>query len=287
MTAWYCVVFGIDNGLLMNRIAIRLALVAAALFVASAGTAWAADMATKAPPQPAGAPSWTGFYVGANGGWGWSNVAVSEIPFGVTGIADISPQSLGTGLNGGVFGGQLGYNWQTGNWVAGVEGDFDGAGINGVSQVVFPSILGGPGTTHTSGFMARENVGWLASIRGRLGTTWGPGLAYVTGGGAWENITTTAMISANTAAGVFGQSATGNFSTTQSGFVVGAGYEWAIDPKWTVRAEYLYYGFHGGSTNAINIASCAVPGCGVNETTGHNDISVVRLGVNYKFNSTR
>ena len=124
------------------------------------------------------------FYIGANGGWGWSHVTASENnPFGPAAIAGISPQSLGTDLNGGVFGGQIGYNWQTANWVIGIEGDFDGASINGVNQVIFPNIAF---SGKTSGFIARENVGWLASIRGRLGTTWGPGLAYITGGAAWK-----------------------------------------------------------------------------------------------------
>src|SRR6516164_1669436 len=86
--------------------------------------------------------SWTGFYVGGNVGWGWSHVTASENnPFGPDAIAQISPQSLGTDLNGGVFGGQIGYNWQTANWVIGIEGDFDGASINGVNQVIF---LAGP-----------------------------------------------------------------------------------------------------------------------------------------------
>lgn len=269
----------------MKSISFAKLAILALLMATPLSSASAADMSPTLPAAPT--CIWCGWYIGANGGYGWSSMTATASPFGTTGIADITPQSLGTHLNGGVFGGQLGYNWQLGNWVVGVEGDFDGASINGASQAVFPSILGGAGTTHTDGFMARENVGWLASIRGRLGTTWGPGLVYVTGGAAWENVTTTAMISANTAAGVFGQSGTGSFSTTELGFVVGTGYEWMIDPKWTVRAEYLFYDFGGGDSNAINIANCAVPGCGVNATAGHNDISVVRLGVNYMFNAVR
>jgi len=247
----------------------------------------AADMPLKAPPPtPTLAPSWAGFYLGINGGWGWSNNTVSETPFAAAGIAGILPQSLGTNLNGGVFGGQIGYNWQSGKWVLGIEGDFDGASINGGSQVVFPDLLGGSGGTATDGFMTRENVNWLASVRGRLGTTWGPGLAYVTGGAAWENVKTTAMISTDTDPGAFSNSSTGSISSTKSGFVVGAGYEWMIAPHWTARAEYLYYGFNSASTNPITVNNCA-GGCGINQTTGSNNISVARLGVNYLFNSAQ
>ena len=229
--------------------------------------------------------SWTGFYVGGNVGWGWSHVTASENnPFGPDAIAQISPQSLGTDLNGGVFGGQIGYNWQTANWVIGIEGDFDGASINGVNQVIFPNIAF---SGKTSGFIARENVGWLASIRGRLGTTWGPGLAYITGGAAWEKVSATAMISSDTGAGANSQAGTASFTTVKSGFVVGAGYEWMIAPRWSVRAEYLFYDFNGGSTNALTLTGpCAsTPTCGVNVATDHNNISVARLGVNYLFNS--
>jgi outer membrane immunogenic protein len=267
----------------MKRILAATAAIAALIGPA----ALAADMPAKAPPPPpTSGCTWCGFYIGANGGWGWSHVTASEAPFGVEAISQISPQSLGTGLNGGVFGGQIGYNWQTANWVAGIEGDFDGASINGVNQVIFPNILFSRFGIN-SGFAAEENVGWLASIRGRLGTTWGSGLAYITGGAAWERVTTTAMINADTLPGSFNQTGTSRFSTTQSGFVVGAGYEWMIAPKWTVRAEYLFYDFNRGSTNALTMtgACASPPTCGVNVTTGHNNISVARLGVNYLFNS--
>jgi hypothetical protein len=61
-----------------------------------------------------------------------------------------------------------------------------------------------------------------------------------------------------------------------------------IAPKWTARAEYLFYDFNGGSTNTVTLVGpCrTTPTCGVNVTTGHNNISVARLGVNYRFNPT-
>ena len=223
----------------------QCALLAAAAAIGFASIASASDMPVKASrPAVGAAPSWTGFYVGANGGWGWSKVTDSETPFGVTGIAGILPQSVGSNLDGGVFGGQIGYNWQTGNLVLGVEGDFDAASISGGSEVVFRDLLGGAGGLATDGFITRDKINWLASIRGRLGWTWGPGLIYATGGAAWENVKTTAMISTDTDPAVFSQSATGSFSNTRSGYVIGGGYEWMFAPKWSVRGEYLYYRVH-------------------------------------------
>jgi outer membrane immunogenic protein len=268
---------------MLNALRFTLAAGVAAACVGSAG---AADLARPAPmpyvaPVAVG-PSWTGFYLGFNGGWGWSNYNVSEAPFGVTGIADILPQALGTSNDGAVFGGQIGYNWQIASWVLGIEADWDGANISSTNATVFPSILGGPGTTHTNSFTTNEKIGELASIRGRLGYVWGPAMLYFTGGGAWENVTTNATISANTAGGNFGQSANASFSTTRSGFVLGAGVEWMATPSWLIRAEYLHYDFSGANTNTLGIANCAVPGCGVNVTTASNNVDVFRMGASYK-----
>ncbi len=262
----------------------KLLMASAAIAALMVAPALAADMAVKAPaPMPPPAPSWTGFYIGANGGYGWSSVNASETPFGAVGIAGITPVTANAHENGGVFGGQIGYNWQTGTWVWGIEGDFDGTGINGTRAVVFADPLGGAGGTATDELMVRADINWLASIRGRVGMTVGPsGLLYFTGGGAWENVKTTAMISTDTDPNVFSQSAVGSFNRTRSGFVVGGGYERMIAQAWTVRAEFLYYSFNG-NTNAIPIADCS--GCGVNLSAGRNNIGVARLGVNYMFNS--
>jgi opacity protein-like surface antigen len=90
-----------------------------------------------APPPPAPVANWNGFYLGANGGWGWTDVSAAIVPFGNASIADFGAVDLGSNARGGVFGGQLGYSWQfSPNWVLGFEGDFDGAGISGTNSVV-------------------------------------------------------------------------------------------------------------------------------------------------------
>ena len=88
----------------------------------------------------------------------------------------ISPANSNLTATGAVFGGQLGYNWQTGNWVWGVEGDFDGTNINKFSNVGETIFGGGGGAPFGTTAPFYANVNWLATIRGRLGYAWGPGI---------------------------------------------------------------------------------------------------------------
>jgi outer membrane immunogenic protein len=253
----------------------------ATAFLSAAAFAADLTMPFKAPP-PAAAPvfDWTGFYIGANGGWGWSNFDPTVSPVGGSSIADFPTTRFNTRTSGAVFGGQVGYNWQLASWLIGVEGDFDGAGISGTRSVLFPSGLQ---PNAIDGFTETDKIEGLASIRGRIGYIWGPGLLYFTGGGAWERATHNTMISTDTAAGVSVNSAAGTFSSTRSGFVIGGGYEWMIAPHWTVRAEYLYYDFRATDTVGFIFPTCADWPCGANVTAGRNNLNVARLGVNYKF----
>jgi outer membrane immunogenic protein len=229
-------------------------------------------------------PEWTGFYVGANGGWGWSHTAVSAVPIGSRAVTDFGgPVTLPTSMTGAMFGGQAGVNWNLGGWILGVEGDFDGAGIDDAKGVVFTSGLASP---NTDAFSERERVNWLASIRARFGIAMGDGLFYITGGGGWEDTTTNAIISANTGSGTFGDSGLAKFSKTGSGYSVGGGVEEQIADDWTVRAEYLFYGFNNKKTVVLpDLPNCPVAGeCVFAVHTGSNNVSAVRVGVNYLFN---
>ena len=199
----------------------------------------------------------------------------------------IPPFSLSQQLSGALAGVQLGYNYQMGTWVLGVEGDFDGAGLNNSSQQVLPDPLLGSGGTATVGFMGHEDIEWLASVRGRLGYTWGPSLLYVTGGGAWEGVKDTYLLSTDTAAGTFSESAGVSATATRSGWVVGGGWEWMISSNWIARLEYLHYGFDSSSTTVSVPVTCTFAGsaatCGSNATSSNNGIDAVRVGLSYKF----
>ena len=116
----------------------------------------AADMPTKAPAyQAPAAYNWTGFYVGINGGGGWGRSNWDGIPTG----------SFNT--SGGLIGGTLGYNWQTGPWVLGLEGDIDWANINGNS-----SAAGCVPNCNTK-------TDWLGTIRGRVGYAFDLSLIHI------------------------------------------------------------------------------------------------------------
>jgi outer membrane immunogenic protein len=123
-----------------------------------AGPAFAADVGTKAPayraPPLAPVFSWTGFYVGVHGGYGWSS-------------------NDGLDLKGGFGGGQVGYNYQMNNFVWGIEGDIAGADIS---------------QTETFGPLSvKASFDTLASLRGRFGVAYGSALFYGTAGAGWGN----------------------------------------------------------------------------------------------------
>jgi opacity protein-like surface antigen len=141
------------------------------LAAVAAQPARAADLPMAAPvykaPVPAAA-TWTGFYIGANGGWASSGINYPGVPDHANG----GPADLGT-LNGGLVGGQIGYNYQIQNWVFGIEGDFDWA------EGLKTSALDG-------NYLSESNsIKWAAMARARVGYAFGQFLPYMTAGGIW------------------------------------------------------------------------------------------------------
>lgn len=204
---------------------------------------FAADAPVRAPigkaPAVAAAPlfDWSGFYFGVAGGYGWGNSSHSDAGGGANGSLD---------PRGWLLGGTVGYNWQAGQTVLGIEGDLSWAGIDGSG-----SSAAGPLTT---------NLNWLGTGRVRAGYAFDAYLFYVTGGAAFGKIE-----AANTGFG--------SGSETRIGWTVGAGVETMLSQNWTAKIEYLYVDL--GDKNNYSTATGPVSV----SLTSH----IVRFGLNYKF----
>ena len=218
----------------------RVILLASTILMVAASSAFAADLPVKAPPsmiQQESVTTWTGFYVGANLGYGWANVGTSGVSNDLTGV---------------IGGGQLGYNWQTGPLVFGIEGDFQGSGE---SRSDSATILG---TT----FAVDQKIPWFATLRGRIGYAWGPAMLYFTGGASWQNYKLSVSALGTTVSD----------DSTKTGWTLGGGGEWMFAPQWSAKVEYLY--MDTGDTDVTLFGTTF---------TGRAKNNVIRAGVNYHF----
>jgi outer membrane immunogenic protein len=225
--------------------AVALALLLAGL---AAPAASAADLGQPrrgkiARPEPVPVPvleevrpfSWTGFYAGAHAGYGWSDIDAS----GVFGASSRDGE-------GWLAGGQIGYNFQVGRLVYGIEADISSAWIDGDNGC------------------CGHSVDWLYSVRGRAGLTSHDGrwLFYGTAGAAWADID-------------FRSVGFAGHSDTHFGWVAGGGVERALAPNLTARVEYLYYDFDSVSAPAGALGGAA--------TDLDPSMHTVRFGLNFKF----
>lgn len=235
-------------------------LLAASLTAMISVPAMAADVALprKAPVIAAPVPTgWTGFYIGGVVGGARGNVVLTDIPTGATSTHDTV---------GALGGGTVGFNWQWGSWVVGVEGDFSWADIGGTTRC--------PNT----GFQCSSDMNWFATARGRLGYTTGPILFYATGGGAWAE-------QRYGAEGLVAATApfTGFTTRTVDGWVAGLGMEFnwsAWIPGLSAKVEWLHYDFDPGTDEPFLIGV----GAPSNLVTGHHRGEIIRFGMNYRFN---
>lgn len=220
--------------------------------ILSVTAAQAADMPTKAPvytPPPIVMYKWTGLYVGINGGGAWGRSHHNFDSAGTT-TGDYN-------ISGGLVGGTLGYNWQTGPVVFGLEGDIDWANIKGSANCPNPAFTCGTKDT------------WLGTFRGRVGYAgWDRVLLYITGGLAFGDIKAEIPT---------GPVSLPGGSTTRAGWTVGAGIEYGFAPNWSVKAEYLYVDL-GSFDCGTNCSGAGGGSDNVNFTA-----NIVRGGLNYRF----
>ena len=206
----------------------------AALGLVAAGAASAADLPSRKGPvvAPVYVPAftWTGFYVGANAGYGWGNVNAN-------GFANVGD------LDGFVGGGQVGYNYQMGQFVVGLEADLQGADLS------TGSTLGG----------VRVKTDYFGTVRARVGVAFDRFMPYITGGWAYGNVKTSIPAL--------------GFSSDNShtgGWALGGGLEYAVTNNIVAGVEYLYVDL--GDKRILNTG-----------TKIGTDFSVVRARLSYKF----
>jgi outer membrane immunogenic protein len=283
---------------------------AAGLSVGFGAAAFAADLGPARGPAPVytKAPlmapwGWTGFYAGVSGGYGWSsddvNTATTPIfsnggllggPGVQSAVAAGTPSHFDTDPKGFIGGGTLGYNFQSGQFVWGVETDLSWANIKG-TQSLSSGVLPVPGTGSSLSVTGtgEQKMDAFGTLRGRLGfTPTPPVLLYATGGLAYGRVESNTDISAtpiNFAAGSAFTDAVGSVSSWRAGWTAGAGIEYMIAPHWTVKAEYLYYDLGTISYNST-LTSAVGPtpftSTGVTSTADFKG-NIVRSGINYKF----
>jgi outer membrane immunogenic protein len=234
----------------------RFAALAAVAVVGFASVASAADMPLKAPRPVVVAPiySWTGFYIGGDIGYG-SGRSDGVLNDGVFNGAPVPYSADPRGMIGGGF---AGYNYQIGQFVVGVEADWQAANLSG----------SGTGTFLVSSYTMDTKVSNYGSVRGRLGFAMDRWLVFATGGWAWGNAQTS--YSDTGAPPPFGTN-----KINGSGGTIGAGIEYAVTNNWLARVEYRYtdLGNHGFE----------VPSCGCGDNGNRITINDVRFGLSYKF----
>lgn len=214
----------------------------------------AADLPVKAVKAPAAVPlyNWTGLYIGGHGGGGSGRSAWVDDP--AFGGANLGSHKI----RGGLGGGQIGYNWQFGAWVFGIEAAGSAASIKGNHVDQFLSDV------HTK-------ADALGTVAGRIGYAWDRLLIYAKGGGGWAHFKYTDFDTT-----LPGSPLNGQASETRWGGMGGGGVEYAFAPGWSAFAEYNYMGF-----GSDRFAFCC--GTGGNFTQDIKDhIHVVKGGINWR-----
>lgn len=217
---------------------------------ASVCAAAAADLpflASPPPPPDDGAVQpieqaidWSGFYGGLNIGYDWGRFSL--------------PHGSGGGTNGVIGGGQVGANLQWGSVVGGIEADIQGTDIQARNR-----RFGGT-------YALRSYIQPLGTVRGRVGLAYDRILIYATGGLAYGDFEEKLRIG--------GQHDVDH--AWRAGWTAGGGLEYALDPNWSIKAEYLYADL-GTDRFRFNIG-----GAGVRQLVSY-DQHLARVGLNYKF----
>ena len=227
-----------------------------------AAPASAADLAAYWAPPPMMAPiyDWSGFYIGANGGWGSAHNCWDVTPFGGVLFSDGCVDR-----SGGLIGGQLGYRWQAGQFVFGLEGQGDWASLRGSHISLLDPTL-----------TERTRVDGIGLFTGQIGYAWNAALLYLKGGAAATS-NRFDLLDAVTGLGLASD------ETTRWGGTVGVGFEYGFAPNWSVGFEYDHL-FMGTANEAFNNALLIGHPLFSNALNRiSEDVDMVTVRFNYRF----
>lgn len=229
-----------------------VALTAAAL--GAVAHASAADLVTA---PVAASYDWSGFYIGANGGWGSSHSCWDQSFFGLTFSEGCH------NATGGALGGQVGYRWQHSDWVFGLEAQGDWADLKGSSQSEF-----------TPAFTDRSRVDAFGLLTAQVGYSFSNALVYVKGGAAVtrNHFDVVSTPSPDTLAGT-------TDDQTRWGGALGAGVEYGFAPNWSLAVEYDHL-FMPDKTTSFASVGLPIP-FGTDNIS--QSVDLVGLHLNYRF----
>jgi outer membrane immunogenic protein len=219
--------------------------------------AFAADLPartyTKAPPMIAAIYDWSGFYIGANGGWGTSRKSWDFITPGGVAFGEGSHDA-----DGAVAGGQIGYRWQAGSWVFGLEAQGDWADLKGANISTFDAR-----------FTNRSRIESFGLFTGQVGYAWNNALLYAKGGAGVVNdrFETFSVATAST-----------RVNQTRWGATAGVGLEFGFAPNWSVGVEYDHVWL---DTKRVDFFTAG--GAFIGRDDIKQDLDIVTARINYRF----
>jgi outer membrane immunogenic protein len=228
-------------------------LLVAAISIAIAQSASAADLpARPVYKAPVMTPvyNWSGVYIGAHIGGGWSSADLGDP------VSNITIHNSASGFLGG---GQIGANWQWSSLVLGLQADISGTDLDSSSSAPFPITA-----------TVNQKTDWVSTLTGRVGYAMNNWLAYAKGGVAWAH-DKYAVINALPPGNAFG-------GDTRTGWTIGVGVEYGFAPNWSgfIEYDYLDFGTHDGSLIQV---TTGLPAAAVLQ----QDIQMLKAGINYRF----
>ena len=241
--------------------------------------AQAADLRMRTGPMPSPAFSWTGLYGGGNSGCGWHstpdprNFGTDPTETDIIGFNKETATGCFTGF-------QLGYNYQTGVWVWGVEADVQFGKISSFNQSVAVNDLVGAGTPELESSW-ESKITSFGTVRGKLGYAIDGPLPWVGGGVSWMPYFTVGYAWARNKLSFHSEDGLVSSDTqTLGGYAIGGGFAYALTQKVTWTAEYLHLGFDSKTYNVFVDQDTGVP---AGASYGRLNVNLYRTGLNWRF----